>query len=38
MNAALVIPDNLTGRTLKVVTTDFSDGGGVDLSKYYKKT
>jgi len=38
MSAAIVIPDNLTGRILKVVTTDYSDGNGVDLSKYYKKT
>lgn len=38
MNSAIVIPDNLSGKILKVVTTDYSDGGEVDLSKYYKKT
>ena len=38
MNSALVIPDNLTGKTLKVVTIDYVDSNKVDLSKYYEKT
>jgi len=40
MNAALVIPNNLAGKPLKVVSTRYSSSSGsdVDLSKYLNKT